>query len=186
MTDGGRASAPAITLPTWLTLSRFALAPLAALLILQGAVHFAAAILIITAVTDYADGALARRLGTTSAIGAALDPVADKVVALFALLALCLAGVVTSVHLIPLFVILFREILISGLRESLRKASDADGETLAVTWLAKVKTAVQFVTLVLLCAFPSALALGCLWLAAGLTAWTGASYVRQWWATISS
>jgi CDP-diacylglycerol--glycerol-3-phosphate 3-phosphatidyltransferase len=129
---------------------------------------------VVAAVTDYLDGWLARRWNVSSPWGAMLDPIADKIAVAAAILGLALLLPATAA---PGFVILFREMFVSGLRE----AGGARGLTFPVTRLAKWKTAIQLVALslaigaVLLPAVGGA-ALALLWLAAGLTLWTGWGY----------
>ena len=84
------------------------------------------------ALTDFFDGWLARRWRVPSAWGAALDPIADKIAVLAAVLGLVLAGAGLEVG-VPGFVILFREMFVSGLREAGRgpgrePARDGDGQ----------------------------------------------------------
>ena len=132
------------------------------------------------ALTDFFDGWLARRWQVTSAWGTALDPIADKIAVLAAVLGLVLAGAGAAVA-VPGFLILFREVFVSGLRE----AGAGRGVKLPVTWFAKWKTTVQLVALSLallatgLGSGPLALAaIGLLWLAAAMTLWTGVQYAR--------
>ncbi|HMX53620.1 MAG TPA: CDP-alcohol phosphatidyltransferase family protein, partial [Plasticicumulans sp.] len=70
-----------LTLPTWLTLARIAMVPVfvaAFFLPVESANVICTALFAAAAITDWLDGWLARRLGQTSAFGAFLDPVADK------------------------------------------------------------------------------------------------------------
>lgn len=97
---------------------------------------------IVAAVTDWFDGYLARSLGQTSAFGAFLDPVADKLMVAAALIVLVHLGRVDS--LIAL-VIIGREITISALREWMAKIGAS--KSVAVHMLGKVKTTVQMVAI---------------------------------------
>lgn len=97
-----------------------------------------AVIFILAALTDWFDGFLARRLNQTSAFGAFLDPVADKLMVSAALLILVeLARLNAAVAL----VIVGREIAISALREWM--AQIGAGKSIAVNSLGKIKTACQ-------------------------------------------
>jgi CDP-diacylglycerol--glycerol-3-phosphate 3-phosphatidyltransferase len=132
----------------------------------------------LSALTDFFDGWLARRLNVTSAWGAALDPIADKIAALAAILGLTLAGGGLAVA-VPGALILFREVFVSGLRE----AGAGRGVKLPVTQLAKWKTTLQLVALSLallavgLASQPVAWgAEALLWVAAAATLLTGAQY----------
>ena len=138
---------------------------------------------IVAAVTDWFDGYLARSLGQTSAFGAFLDPVADKLMVAAALIVLVHLGRVDS--LIAL-VIIGREITISALREWMAKVG-ASG-SVAVAFVGKLKTAAQMSAIPLLLieapvmGFDS-LKLGTLliYVAAVLTLWSMGYYMRCAW-----
>lgn len=102
----------------------------------------ATALFIVFALTDWADGYLARRLNMTSSFGAFLDPVADKFLVCAALLVLVEIDRVQS--LIAL-VIIGREIAISALREWM--AQIGASRSVAVHMLGKIKTVVQMVAI---------------------------------------
>jgi CDP-diacylglycerol--glycerol-3-phosphate 3-phosphatidyltransferase len=136
----------------------------------------------LAAATDFFDGAVARARRETSALGAALDPVADKILVAAALVLLVRNGVIAGYGALAALAVIAREMLVAGLREALA----GDARRLAVTGLAKFKTAAQLVAVGALLlgapggfapgAFP-AIGAGLLWLAALLTLTTGASYV---------
>src|SRR4051794_33404603 len=70
-----------MTLPNWITIGRIALVPLFLVLAYQttSAYLFAAlAVFVVASISDYVDGYLARRDGTSSRLGQSLDPIADK------------------------------------------------------------------------------------------------------------
>ena len=98
----------------------------------------ATVIFILAAVTDWFDGYLARTLGQTSAFGAFLDPVADKLMVAAALLVLVQLD---RLDALIAFIIIGREIAISALREWM--AQIGASRSVAVHMLGKVKTAVQ-------------------------------------------
>jgi cardiolipin synthase (CMP-forming) len=157
-------------------LARIAAAPAAAHTL--GLVAFAC--FVVAAVTDYFDGWLARRLKAQSAWGTALDPIADKIAVLAVVLGLLLVRPRLGLAL-PGFLILFREMFVSGLRE----AGAGYAVKLPVTWLAKWKTTVQLVALsvellAVAVASPVLTMAGdaLLWLAALMTLWTGLQYAR--------
>jgi len=105
----------------------------------------AAAVFIVAAITDWLDGFLARRLNQMSAFGAFLDPVADKLIVVGALVVLlALARVDPLVALI----IVGREIAISALREWM--AVIGQGKSVAVAFIGKLKTVTQMVAIPLL------------------------------------
>lgn len=146
----------------------------------------AAVMFALFAVTDWLDGFLARRLNQTSAFGAFLDPVADKFLVCASLLILVqLQRADATVALI----IIGREIAISSLREWM--AQIGASRSVAVHMLGKIKTAVQMV------AIPFLLYDGAIgridtrlwgtvliWIAAVLTLWSMAYYLRKAWPEI--
>lgn len=105
----------------------------------------AATIFILAALTDWFDGFLARKLNQTSAFGAFLDPVADKLMVTAALLVLVqLARLNAAIAL----VIVGREITISALREWMAQIGAA--KHITVNSLGKIKTACQMIAIPLL------------------------------------
>jgi len=107
---------------------------------LYACVLFAAA-----AVTDWLDGYLARRLNQTSAFGAFLDPVADKLIVAAALILLVELARVSGYIAV---IIIGREITISALREWMAKVGQA--KSVAVNLLGKIKTVAQLVAIPML------------------------------------
>jgi len=99
----------------------------------------------LAALTDWLDGWLARRLNQTSAFGAFLDPVADKLMVVAALIILLQLGRVDAAIA---FIIIGREIAISSLREWM--ANIGQGKSVAVSFLGKVKTFAQMLAIPLL------------------------------------
>ncbi|MGZ5227614.1 MAG: CDP-diacylglycerol--glycerol-3-phosphate 3-phosphatidyltransferase, partial [Burkholderiales bacterium] len=87
------------------------------------------------AITDWLDGWLARRLNQTSAFGAFLDPVADKLMVAAALIILVQLG---RVDAIIALIIIGREITISALREWMAQIGQA--RSVAVSLIGKIKT----------------------------------------------
>lgn len=176
-----------MTIAMFLTLSRIALiAPFAAMFFIDAswAMKAAFALFVIAAATDFLDGRVARAKNETSALGAALDPLADKLLIAAALLLLVRNGVVRDAGVIAALAILLRELLVGGLRESLGRT----GDLLPVTGLAKIKTSAQLLAVgLLLAAAPGSVggeglgpAAGAVfWLAAILTVITGADYSRR-------
>lgn len=105
----------------------------------------AALIFVIAALTDWFDGYLARTLGQTSAFGAFLDPVADKLMVAAVLIILLQLD---RVDAIVAAIIIGREITISALREWM--AMLGNSKSVAVSYVGKLKTASQLVALPLL------------------------------------
>jgi CDP-diacylglycerol--glycerol-3-phosphate 3-phosphatidyltransferase/cardiolipin synthase len=94
------------------------------------------------AVTDWADGYLARRWNQTTAFGAFLDPVADKLMVAAALIVLTEKGIVDP---FASLIIIGREITISALREWM--AHIGQSKSVAVNILGKIKTVSQLVAI---------------------------------------
>ncbi len=135
-----------ITVPNILTLSRIAAAPILTAAVLGGgAPWIAVTILALAAVTDLVDGPLARAMNQVSELGVILDPIADKILITTALLLLCIEGTIRDTSLVPVFVILWREFVISGLREYAR----GKGLVIPVSKLARYKTALQALSAIL-------------------------------------
>ena len=151
----------------------------------------AAVIFILAALTDWFDGYLARKWNQTSAFGAFLDPVADKLMVTAALLVLVqLARLDAAIAL----VIVGREIAISALREWM--AQIGASKSVAVNSLGKFKTACQMgaIPMLLLCEPVPVVAgfsidtrvWGCwlIYLAAVLTIWSMLYYMKLAWPQI--
>jgi cardiolipin synthase len=144
-------------------------------------------VFIVAAVTDWFDGYLARRWNQTSAFGAFLDPVADKLMVAGALLVLVQLD---RVNAVIAFIIVGREITISALREWM--AEIGARKSVAVSSLGKIKTAVQMVAIPLLL-FHDPLFGNydthiageiLLWVAGVLTVWSMFYYLRRAWPLI--
>jgi CDP-diacylglycerol--glycerol-3-phosphate 3-phosphatidyltransferase/cardiolipin synthase len=105
----------------------------------------ATVLFIVAAVTDWLDGYLARKLNQTSAFGAFLDPVADKLMVAAALIVLV---ELDRTHSVIALVIIGREIAISALREWMAKAGKSG--SVAVSFIGKLKTAFQMIAISLL------------------------------------
>ncbi len=139
-----------MNIPTGLTLLRIALIP-----VFVGAFYLpfswthllTTAIFALAAITDWLDGYLARRWNQTSAFGAFLDPVADKLIVVVALVLL------TQAHpspwmAIPAVIIIGREITISALREWMAELGQR--AQVAVSKIGKIKTTAQMIALLML------------------------------------
>ena len=147
-----------MTLPNLITLSRICLIPIfVGLFYLQPNYldgeplswinNSIIAIYIIISATDFIDGFLARRLNQETALGAFLDPVADKLMVCTALI-LLIDYYHTWFITIPSIIIISREILVSALREWMSEVGKrANG---AVSWIGKSKTFVQMIAILFL------------------------------------
>jgi cardiolipin synthase (CMP-forming) len=115
------------------------------LLSLHNKYMISALLFALAAVTDWLDGYLARSLNQTSAFGAFLDPVADKLMVAAALVLLVSMGYVDA---IIAFIIIGREITISALREWMAQLGES--KSTAVSMLGKIKTVFQMIAIFLL------------------------------------
>jgi len=135
----------------------------------------------LAAITDWADGYLARKWGQTSAFGAFLDPVADKLMVAAALIVLVWLGRAENYLAI---IIIGREIAISALREWMAQLGKS--KNVAVALIGKVKTVAQMTAIIALLLYEpiipgiSTPLLGslALWVAAALTIWSMFHYLK--------
>lgn len=136
---------------------------------------------VVAAITDWFDGYLARALGQTSAFGALLDPVADKLMVAAALILLVQLGRADALIAV---VIIGREITISALREWMARVGQS--ASVAVAYVGKLKTAAQMVAIPMLL-FNASLfgvdvrAIGnvLIYVAAALTLWSMGYYLQR-------
>jgi CDP-diacylglycerol---glycerol-3-phosphate 3-phosphatidyltransferase len=142
-----------MNVPIFVTVLRIALIPVfVAVYVLPGQWTnlMAAALFGLAALTDWLDGYLARRLGQTTRFGAFLDPVADKLVIVSAIV--MLVGSHASLWLtLPGLVIVGREIVVSALREWM---AEMNRRGIVVSRIGKFKTATQITAILVLLAFP--------------------------------
>ncbi|HEV7777507.1 MAG TPA: CDP-diacylglycerol--glycerol-3-phosphate 3-phosphatidyltransferase [Luteibacter sp.] len=184
-----------INLPTWLTLFRVLLLPVMIVVFylpFRGHNLTAAVVFVLAAVTDWLDGYLARRLNQTSAFGAFLDPVADKLmvaVTLFLLVESHRGGWPGILMAVTASIIVGREISVSALREWM--AQIGSRATVKVAFLGKLKTTMQMVALIVLLLQHDAETLrlyhigeGLLVIAGILTIWSGLAYLRAAWPSL--
>ncbi|THF60897.1 CDP-diacylglycerol--glycerol-3-phosphate 3-phosphatidyltransferase [Pseudothauera rhizosphaerae] len=139
------------------------------------------AIFIIAAVTDWFDGYLARSLEQTSAFGAFLDPVADKLMVAAALILLVQLGRADALIAV---IIIGREITISALREWMAKVGQS--ASVAVAYIGKLKTAAQMTAIPMLLYNAPLLTLDVrtlgnvlIYVAAALTLWSMGYYLHR-------
>jgi cardiolipin synthase len=178
-----------MNLPTLLTWLRVLAIPLLVGLFYtsldSATINIAATVLFVAAaITDWVDGYLARKLGQTSAFGAFLDPVADKLLVATALIMLVELG---RIEALVAVIIIGREITISALREWM--AQIGARASVAVHSIGKFKTVAQLVAIPMLL-FDATLfgLLDCrligtwlAYLAAVLTVWSMLYYLRRAW-----
>ncbi len=185
-----------MNIPNTLTLIRIILIPVFVIVFYLPVSwsHMAAAgLFTLASVTDLMDGYLARRLGQTSAFGAFLDPVADKLMVGAALVIIVQADAVKleAWLAIPAAVIIGREIAISALRGWM--AETGEHIKVKVAYVGKVKTTLQVLAIIFLLYQEPLLGLpiymlGCLllYIAVVLTLWSMVVYLRLAWPTLVS
>lgn len=177
-----------LNLATLLTLLRIALLPVLVVVFYLPYpwTHLAAALVFaLAAITDGLDGWVARRFGQASPLGALLDPVADKLAVTVALF-LLVAADPTPLMAVLGAIIVGREISVSALREWM--ATMGQRARVKVAGIGKIKTIVQMVALVMLLYREEVLGFpvyragqALLLIAAVLTLWSGAVYLRAAW-----
>ncbi|PLK47335.1 CDP-diacylglycerol--glycerol-3-phosphate 3-phosphatidyltransferase [Uliginosibacterium sp. TH139] len=141
----------------------------------------ACALFVVAAVTDWFDGWLARKLGLTSAFGAFLDPVADK---LMVCAALVLLVWLDRCNAVLAFIIVGRELTISALREWMAQLGKT--KSVAVSFIGKLKTAAQMIAIPMLLYYDDLLGLPIrrmgsvlMVVAVVLTLWSMVYYMRR-------
>lgn len=142
-------------------------------------------IFIFASFTDFLDGFFARLLKQQSKLGELLDPIADKIIVVTALILLVAEKQIQGQEVIAAIIIVCREILVSGLREYLAKFK----LRMPVSNMAKIKTFFQMVAISVLLTGPSGdkllfnfgseIGIVLLWISAILTLITGYSYVKK-------
>ena len=184
-----------LTLPTMLTLVRIALVPVLVIVFYlpyQWSNFACAAIFVAAAITDWADGYIARRHGQMSRFGQFLDPVADKIMVATALILLVQRQEhYEAIFAIAAAVIVGREITISALREWMSEIGERN--LVKVSWPGKLKTGFQMTAIGFLLYhdniwfLPVAL-IGelLLYISAALTLWSMWTYLSSAWPAMSN
>ena len=132
-----------LNLPNILTLARVAAIPVLVILMFsdsRASGMWAASVFGLAAVTDFIDGWLARKWGIVTVLGKFLDPLADKLIVMAALIMLIPLGRVPAW---AVFVILAREIIVTGLRS----IASSEGIVIDASDLGKYKTIYQMVAI---------------------------------------
>ena len=183
---------PILNLPNILTMTRIAAIPLLAVLLMypsRPAGFWAAVVFSLASVTDWLDGYLARRMGIVTIFGKFLDPIADKLIVMAALIMILPFGRVPAWMVL---VILGREIIITGLRG----IASSEGIVIQASNLGKFKTIFQLVAIIgLLLHYDYNWLFGIehqlvqvnmhnvgmffLWIATLLTVWSGVDYLAR-------
>ena len=178
------------TIPNSLTIFRCITAILLPLIIIYGGdngAFIAAPLLLLAGLSDYFDGFYARKYDVVSNFGKIIDPIADKLLVIGVLLALASENMLDyNYSFIAALIIILREVLISGLRESMSSYKI----TLEVSLLSKWKTAIQLLCCGSFLVWRSDILLyeikllglisyTLLWFAAIITAITGIEYILK-------
>lgn len=139
-------------IPNWLTFIRLALIPVFVVFLIEpsrNSLNVAAVIFVLAAITDYADGILARRYAAITDFGKLLDPLADKILVMAALVMLVAVRDEQCRSLVPgwmVVLILAREFWVTGLRAFAAK----DGTVVSAKSGGKVKSFLQMVSILAL------------------------------------
>lgn len=184
--------------PNILTMFRIASIPVLVVILLspsKTAGFWAAAVFALASITDWLDGYIARRMGIVTVFGKFLDPIADKLIVMAALIMLLPHGRVPAWMVL---VILGREIIITGLRG----IASTEGIVIAASELGKFKTIFQIVAILgLLLHYDYHWLFGVphiwfyvnmhnigmfyLWIATAITIWSGVDYLHKFMRVIA-
>lgn len=166
-----------MNLPNKLTMFRIILIPVFIVLLMMGYSYIAAGIFVAAALTDMLDGKIARKYNLVTNFGKLMDPLADKLLVMSALVCL------VELDKIPgwmVIVILAREFAITGLRT----IAASEGIVMAAGWSGKIKTVIQMVTIVVVminnwpcCYLGFPLDQILLWITVAITVYSGAEYI---------
>jgi CDP-diacylglycerol--glycerol-3-phosphate 3-phosphatidyltransferase len=166
-----------MNLPNKLTLLRIIMIPAFIVVLMTGYYYVSAVIFVLAALTDALDGHIARKYNLITNFGKIMDPLADKLLVVSALICLVELGDIPGWMVI---VILAREFTITGLRS----VAAAQGNVIAAGWSGKLKTVLQMIaiTALLLQNWPFSLigfpfAEIMLWAAVAMTIYSGAEYI---------
>ena len=133
-------------------------------------------VFIIASITDYVDGHIARKYNQVSDFGKFLDPLADKLLTIAAMVIFCEWGIFPAW---ALMIVLTREFAVTGLR----LVAVGKGKVIAAGWSGKVKTASTMVGLCVMMVFPHVEVTN--WIVIGVTVvttvYSGIEYFIQNW-----
>ncbi|MFI3166972.1 MAG: CDP-diacylglycerol--glycerol-3-phosphate 3-phosphatidyltransferase [Bacillota bacterium] len=140
-----------MNLPNKLSLLRIALVPIMVILFyIQTPIALTCSVLvfIIASITDFLDGHIARKYNLVTDFGKFIDPIADKLLVVTALVLISVSGIVLVPYVaeISLMIVIAREFAISGLR----LIAATNGTVIAADKLGKLKTVTQIVAIILL------------------------------------
>ena len=132
-----------MNLPNKLTMMRIILVPVFIVVLMTGHYYTAAVIFLVASLTDMLDGKIARKYDLVTNFGKLMDPLADKLLVMSALVCLVQLGDIPGWMVI---VILGREFAITGLRT----VAASNGVVIAAGWTGKIKTVLQMIAVILI------------------------------------
>ena len=132
-----------MNLPNKLTLLRIILVPVFIVVLMTGHYYISAVIFVVASLTDMLDGKIARKYDLVTDFGKLMDPLADKLLVMSALICLVQLGDIPGWMAI---VILGREFAITGLRT----VAASNGVVIAAGWTGKIKTVLQMIAVILI------------------------------------
>lgn len=184
-----------INLPNKLTILRMILVPIVMVFILYPVLTgnnrvlysiIPAILFILTAITDFIDGKIARKYNLITDFGKFMDPVADKFMVIGSLVAITVANDVLRPFMVWVsIIVIFRELAVT----SVRLVVSGEGIVVPANWLGKCKTMAQSISIVVF------LIEGLFWdmyifsyigmaVTAFLTLWSGYNYLKEYWKYI--
>ena len=184
--------------PNKLTLIRVIMVPVFMVFLLVSAIpfncFFALVVFAAAALTDLLDGHLARKNNQVTTFGKFLDPIADKILVLSAMICFIELGLASSVAVV---IIIAREFMVTSLR---LVALSSGGKVIAAGMLGKIKTVIQMASVVVilsLCTIGQFVMLPAfldirlishilIWLSAAITIVSGAQYMVQNWDSVGT
>jgi len=131
-------------IPNFLTIIRIILAPICIYLIIKQFYLLSLVLFLCASITDFFDGFIARKYNYISKIGSFLDPIADKFLVFGVFFTFYLNDIIIDQYI--LIMIIFRDLLVT----SIRSVMESKGVTMVTTFLAKVKTTIQFSVIIII------------------------------------
>ena len=184
-----------INLPNKLTILRMLLVPIVMVFILYPALTgnnallygiIPALLFVVTAITDFIDGKIARKHNLITDFGKFMDPVADKFMVIGSLVAITVAnGALRPFMVWVSIIVIFRELAVT----SVRLVVSGEGIVVPANWLGKCKTMTQSISIVVFLIehlFWDLYIFSYIGMAATafLTLWSGINYLKEYWKYI--
>ena len=184
-----------INIPNKLTILRMLLVPIVMVFILYPSLSgnnellygiIPTVLFIVTAITDFIDGKIARKYNLITNFGKFMDPVADKFMVIGTLMAITVTNVALQPYMVWVtIIVIFRELAIT----SIRLIVAGDGVVVPANWLGKCKTMTQSISIVVFLVeliiwdynYLSYVGMAA---TAVLTLWSGINYINAYWKYI--